>query len=169
MRYNSRTRVRQPMPFRKHQVDCLRPWRLPSPWILKRILLAIFNIKAGAKRARDLSRGPLAKGFRVKAGRGDGRRPPCGRVLSSRTEQKGGPLLVNINMRGCPRSAERARHGHPRRRRATCRTHPHSSESQNEAPARIGRQERTIAIHRFKKIRDIYLRKDGCVRPFSTS
>ena len=40
------------MPFRKHQVDCLRFWRLSSPWILKRILLAIFNIRAGAKRAR---------------------------------------------------------------------------------------------------------------------
>ena len=52
MRYNSRTRVRRPMPFRKHQVDCLRPWRLPSPWILKRILLAIFNIRTGTKRAR---------------------------------------------------------------------------------------------------------------------
>ena len=63
MRYNSRTGVRQPMPFRKHQVDCLHLWRLSSPWILKRILLAIFNIRAGAKRARGLSRGPQRKDF----------------------------------------------------------------------------------------------------------
>ena len=34
MRYNSRTGVRQPMPFRKHQVDCLRLWRLPCLRIL---------------------------------------------------------------------------------------------------------------------------------------
>ena len=40
------------MALGKHQVDCLRLWRLSSPWILKRILLAIFNIRAGAKRAR---------------------------------------------------------------------------------------------------------------------
>ena len=60
------------MPFRKHQVDCLRLWMLSSPWILKRILLAIFNIRAGAKKARGLSRDPLAKGFRVKAAHGDG-------------------------------------------------------------------------------------------------
>lgn len=57
MRYNSRTGVRQPMPFRKHQVDCLRLWRLSSPWILKRILLAIFNIRAGAKMAGGLHAG----------------------------------------------------------------------------------------------------------------
>ena len=63
MRYNSRAGVRQPMPFRKHQVDCLCLWRLSSPWILKRILLAIFNIRAGAKRARGLSRGPQRKDF----------------------------------------------------------------------------------------------------------
>ena len=71
MRYNSRTGVRQPMSFRKHQVDCLRLWRLSSPWILKRILLAIFNIRASAERVQGLSRNPLAKGFRAKAGRGD--------------------------------------------------------------------------------------------------
>ena len=71
---------------------------------------------------------------------------------------------MNINMRGCPRSAEQVHHGHPRRRKAICYAHPHSSESQNEVPARIGRQERTIAIHHFKKIRGIYLRKDG-LRP----
>ena len=51
------------MPFRKHQVDCLRLWRLSSPWILKRILLAILSIRAGAKRARGLSRSPLDGGF----------------------------------------------------------------------------------------------------------
>ena len=68
MRYNSRVGVRQPMPFRKHQVDCLRLWRLSSPWILKRILLAIFNIRAGAKRARDLSRGPQRKDFECEQG-----------------------------------------------------------------------------------------------------
>lgn len=60
------------MPFGKHQVDRLLLWMLSSPWILKRILLAIFNIRAGAKRARGLSQGPLAKGFRAKAERGDG-------------------------------------------------------------------------------------------------
>lgn len=77
-------------------------------------------------------------------------------------------FLVNINMRGRPRRAERARHGRPRRRKATCRAHPHPSESQNEEPTRIGQQERVGAIHRFKKIQGIYLRKDGCVRPFSS-
>ena len=51
------------VPFRKHQVDCLRLWRLSSPWILKRILLAILSIRAGAKRARGLSRSPLDGGF----------------------------------------------------------------------------------------------------------
>ena len=35
-------------------------------------------MEAGAKRSRGLSRGPLAKGFRVKAGRRDGQGPPCG-------------------------------------------------------------------------------------------
>ena len=63
MRYNSRTGVRQPMPFRKHQVDCLCLWRLPSRGNLLRILLAILSIKAGAKRARGLSRGPQRKDF----------------------------------------------------------------------------------------------------------
>ena len=60
------------MPFRKHQVDCLRLWRLSSPWILKRILLAIFNIRAGAKRARAC-RGALLMGD---SGEGGARRWP---------------------------------------------------------------------------------------------
>ena len=58
---------------------------------------------------------------------------------------------MNINMRGCPRSAERARHGHPRRRKAICRAQFHSSESQNEEQACIGQQERVGAIRHFKK------------------
>ena len=168
MRYNSRTGVRQPMPFRKHQVDCLHLWKLPSHGKLLRRLLAIFNIRAGAERAgacRKAPSGRISSESRARRWLG----PPCGRVLSSRTEQKGGPLLVNINMRGCPRRAERARHGHPRQRKAICRAHPHSSESQNEVPARIGRQERVDTIHQLKKIRGIYLRKDGCIRPLSTS
>ena len=167
MRYNSRAGVRQPMPFRKHQVDCLCLWRLSSPWILKRILLAIFNLR-GREEGRRLSQGCLAKGFRVKAGARGWLGPPCGRVLSSPTEQKGDHFLVNINVRGRPRRAERVRHGRPRRRKAICRAHPHPSESQNEGPTRIDQQERAGAIHRFKKIRGIYLRKDDCARPFSS-
>ena len=59
MRYNSRTGVRQPMPFRKHQVDCLHPWRLPSHGKLLRRLLAIFNIRTGAKRPEARRRAVL--------------------------------------------------------------------------------------------------------------
>ena len=146
MRYNSRTGVRQPMPFRKHQVDCLRPWRLSSPGILKRILLAIFNIR-GREEARGPSRGSLAKGFRVKAERGDGRGLRAGMPAARGT--------------GAPRAS--------RRRKAICHAHPHSSESQNEVPARIDRQGPMSATHHFAKTRGIYLRKDGCARPFSLS
>ena len=152
LRYNSRIGVRQPMPFRKHQVDCLRLWRLSSPWILKRILLAIFNIRAGAKRTWGLSQGCLAKGFRARAGRGDGWGPPCGRVLSSRTGQ-GGPFLVNITMRGCSRRAERVRHGRPRRRKATYRAPPiHPSRRMRNRPESANKKGRaqSIASRRYE-------------------
>lgn len=168
MRYNSRTGVRQPMALGKHQVDCLRLWRLSSPWVLKRILLAIFNIRTGAKGAGACRGALLRRGFARKRGAGMAGGLRAG-VFCQVELNKRGHFLVNINMRGCPRSAERARHGRPRRRKATCRTHPHPSESQNEVPARIGRQERVDTIHQLKKIRGIYLRKDGCIRTLSTS
>ena len=91
-------------------------------------------------RAQGLSQGCLAKGFRVKAGRGDGWSPPCGDARGARN--------------GCATSISAA--------------HPHSSESQNEAPACIDRQERLGTNHHFKKARGIYLRKDGCSRPLSS-
>ncbi len=40
---------------------------------------------AAAKRARGLSRGSFAEGFRVKTGRGDGRGPPCGDARGARS------------------------------------------------------------------------------------
>ena len=146
MRYNSRTGVRQPMPFRKHQVDCLHLWRLSSTWILKRILLAIFNLR-GREEGPGLSQGCLAKGFRVKAGRGDGRGLHAGMPAARET--------------GAPRAS--------RQGKAICRTHPHSSESQNEEQTRIDQDERMGTIRPFEKTRGIYLRKDGCACPFSPS
>ena len=90
LRYNSRTGVRKPGPFRKHQVDCLRLWRLPSHGNLLRRLLAIFNI-----RGREEGPGAVT-GL------------SCGGVSSEGgTRRRPGP-----SMRGCTRRTERMHHGH---------------------------------------------------------
>ena len=123
---------------------------LPSPWILKRILLAIFNIRGRAKRARGLSRGPLAKGFRVRAGRGDG----CGLhagVFCQVELSKRGPLLSEHQHAGMPAARGTGAPRASRQCKAICRAQFHSSESQNEEQACIGQQERVGAIRHFKK------------------
>ena len=121
------------MTFRKHQVDCLRPWRLPSPWILKRILLAIFNIRTGAKGAGACRGALLRRGFARKRGAGMAGGLRAG-VFCQVELSKRGPLLSEHQHAGMP--AERGT-GAPRASRqckAICQAHPHSSESQNEAP-----------------------------------
>ena len=100
------------MPFRKHQVDCLHPWKLSSHGKLLRRLLAIFNLR-GHEEGPGPVAGPSAEGFRVRAGRGDGWGLHAGVFCQVELSKKVDHFLVYINIRGCPRRAERARHGHP--------------------------------------------------------
>ena len=123
---------------------------LPSPWILKRILLAIFNIRAGAKRAGACRGALLRRGFARKRGAGMAGGLRAG-VFCQVELSKRGPLLSEHQHAGMPAARGTGAPRASRQCKAICRAQFHSSESQNEEQACIGQQERVGAIRHFKK------------------
>ena len=72
--------------------------------------------------------------------------PPCEGV----SRESGAQRWLGLHA-GMPAEREAGAPRASRQCKAICQAHPHSSESQNEMPARIDQQERMGAIRHFKK------------------